>query len=213
MPADWVYRDHVYDDTGALIAAAGTYSNQPFTLTAGVANAQGKVLYDSHNYIKQGVQLTAGAMIPFGSQGRAEAGRATILGYEGILAITPTTWAAGTNIRLGVRVGVFEQDAGTGFFLVDPAYTMFTSSPNLSLNASAWANSRTWVEERRVYRAFSTSNDQALQVLRFRRRCRRRLNPHECFGMFLEINNQAGTTGGVNMEGTLWMRTLVSDEG
>lgn len=213
LPADWVYRDNVFDEAGALVNAGASYSNTEVSIAAGAPATRVQILYDSHNYMKQGVQLAAGAMVPFGSQGRAEGGRATILGYEGMVAMRPSTWAAGSAIRLGFRVGVWEQDADLGLVLVDPVYSMWGNFANTALNASAWANNREWVEERRIYKTFASANDQALFCTYFRRRCRRRLRPHKCFAIWGEVNNAAGTVGGVTTLCTYWLRTLVSDEG
>lgn len=211
MKADWVFRDNVYDESGAQTGALGSYMNLGTTLAPGVGNAFGRILYDSHNHIKSGISTLGGDFRPFGSQGRAEGGQATILATRGHISIRPSAWALGANLVVGFRIGVFEQDAGTGLILVDPTYSMFTSGANISLAASAWANSRQWVWERRFYTTFS--DNAQVYNMNVRIKCRRRLKPNECWALFAEANNQAGTIGSVTSTVTTWLKSLVSDEG
>lgn len=211
VAADWVYRDNVYDDAGATIENLGSYVNTPTALTPGVANALVKSLYDSHNYMKGVVAPSAGTPFVFGSAARAEAHRPLILGVEGQVIIRPSTWALGDNIVLGARVAIFEQDAGNGVALLDPTYTMFNTTPNVSINPANWANDRTWIWERRMYETFL--ENRAVFRLFLRLRFRRRLLPHQALFLYLETNNQGGTTGSVNVQVTPWVRSLVADEG
>jgi len=209
--ADWVYRDHMYDEAGALINSQGTYNNLPTVLAPAPANALGKILYDSKSFMKHAAGSTPFVPLVMAGSARAEGKRAQIMAVQGMISIRPSTWALGSNLVVGIRFGVFEQDPGTGGILVDPSYSMFASFANVALSAANWANDGQWDRERRVYVTFSDNSQVYNHYFFFR--TRRFLKGHECYAVYLEANNQSGTTGSVNSNVTLWLRTLVSDEG
>lgn len=203
--ADWTYRPNLRDAVGALVDNLGTYEPTLTVLTPGVANAQARVLYDSHNYVSNMVQI-AGATVRFPSPARAEGAKARIIMVEGMIVSAPSVWAVGSTFSLGLRFGIFEQDAGVGAFLIDPAYTMWAPSLNIPQNPAYWANDKKWQHERRAVEVFTEN------TVRFDRRFRFRVNrtimPHECYGIYIESQ-----TGSVNLSNQLWFRTLVADEG
>lgn len=213
IPADWVYRADIYDDAAGLVEQNGTYQNPPKTLANGAANAIVGILYDSHNYVEYSERAGLSGQV-IGPAGRAEGQRAHVLAYEGIVVVRPSTWALGSNIVTGVRIGVWDQDPVTGGVLTDPSFSLFNTFAGVGLSVETHANTRRWTEERRMYVGFSDASTPPVFTMRFRKRMRkgRRLLPHECFAMYFESNGQAGTVGSVTCTLTCWMRTLVSDE-
>lgn len=207
VKADWVYRGDIHDETGALVDDGGSYTASQKTLTSGGPQAIAPILYDSHNYVKSGTMIGgAGTIIPMGMAARAEAMRPLIMRVQGVVHVSPSTWALGSAFHLGFRFGVFEQDAQTGLLLIDPAYNMWTAVANVDTAPSRWANDRKWVRETRTAVTFS-DNSQFFNF-RFNFKTKRRLNPNECFAVYTET-----FTGSVNLGLRYFLRTLVADEG
>lgn len=208
---DWVYRDDIYDDTGALIEPGGSYSSLTGNITGGPLSSAVKILYDSSNYIAR--MIGAGGVVPavFGSAGRAEGRKPFIAFTHGTVFLTPSTWAVGNIAALGVRVVKMEQDAVSGQVLVDPNYTMWSRTNIVANNPANYANAQPWYAERRVIRGFQENSAQF--SIRMSARVRASLEPHECLALWLE--NPGGSNPPVNsvslvLTGLYW-RTLVSD--
>lgn len=208
--ADWVYRGNVFDVAGGLIEDLGTYAPQTTTLTAGVGSAFGKVLYDSHNYIKsaQIAQTPNLAEFFMPSAARAEGSRAKILRVQGVIMARPTTWTIGSFIRIGFRFGFFEQDADSGVALVDPLYSMFNAAGLSDQQPARWANDRAWQHERRFLAAFATGNEMTTWTWRFNFPVNRSLRPDQGYFVYIETEGGSAT---LNVQ--RWLRTLVVDEG
>jgi len=206
-----VYRD----DGGALSVAGstvfaaddlGTYTPNFSALTA--TDQAGLILYDSKNYLR--TMTHGGVGGGFGAisgASRAAGKRAAIHMTTGILLVELSSWALSREMRLGLRIGVFEQDPGSGLISVEPGYSMFVNTGDTAVNS--WANAQRrnrW--ERRVYRGFSSSNEGGLITIPVMARGAVRLDDNECWALYLEVED-----GSQNMNITPWLRTLVSDEG
>lgn len=211
--ADWVYRHGGRPEATSVNAndLLGTYDSSIVAHGTGVANAQGHILYDSQNYMRASVRETFGGVLSHVPRAaRAEGRKPSILAVEGIVYWEPDTWALGQLMAIGMRVGVFEQDPGSGNILIDPEYSMWEDAQYVAGSSLStvvdWANNgrgNAW--ERRVHYGFS--DNQAFTVLRVRWRGRRALLPNECFALFTELE---GTS--VNTRVQYWLRTLVADE-
>lgn len=213
VSADWVFRPCLVDVAGAVIDDLGTYDQIVGTLVAGAANANFSVLYDSHNHVAQTMGALAGAPIRSMPQAaRAEASRALIMRVQGVCIYRPTAWAVGSIFSLGFRFGIWEQDAQTGNVLVDPAYSMWASGGAgvNQLRPATWANDRNWQHERRTGATFG-ENNSAYFMQRFNFRVNRRLDPNECYGIWMEADTFFVSS--INLQYQLWFRTLVADEG
>lgn len=214
--ADWVYRantqiaaDNVPDFIGTS-DTYGTYEPVLTTLGPGAVNAIGKWLYDSHNWLRTVAGSQAGPVA--GNQrvsflhraARAEGKKALILGVQGHIFVSPTTWAVGSAFAIGVRIGAFEQDPVQGALSLDANYSLWqvvgTSNP------ADWANSRDWVWETRRDHQFS--DNQSFIRIPIRIRCRKWLMPYQGMGVLMET--EASST---NVVIQCWLRTLVADEG
>lgn len=208
--ADWVYRGDAFDEEGALFDGAGSYSHIAATLPAAPANAIVQILYDSHNFIANAVQLPGNIPLGMSSAGRAEGHRPLIKWVQGQIMIRPSAWALGSLLGIGFRFGIFEQDPEFGAVLLAPGYAMATSGVTQTQAQDAiFANDRQWQHERRFYTAFGDGGHPALWNQRFSFRVNRRLQPHQCYGVYCE--GQGGFS--VTTSLTFWLRTLVSDEG
>lgn len=208
--ADWVFRGNIHDVTGALVEDLGTYVSSTTDLTAGEGNALGKILYDSHNYIKSAI-VSAGApgsSYTFASSARAEGGRARIHRVRGSVFVRPTTWTIGSFFRLGFRFGMFEQDAVAGTILVDPLYNMWLATNATDNAPSRWANDRAWQHERREFKVFATGNETVGWNFRFNFPVNRSLRPDQCYAVYMETIVSSAT-----LQVQRWLSTLVSDEG
>lgn len=203
---DWVYRSNSFDTAGALVDDQGTYADTAQTLATNTSLAA--VLYDSHNYVASTVGQTPadGPRVRVLAPARAEGRKTLISRVEGQMFVRPSTWALGSQMKFGVRFGIFEQDPIVGAFLIDPNYSMFTSGALPVAQAANWANDRKWQLERRWWVEFN-DNNRILQ-LRFRFRVNRNLNPNECYGFYMEN----APTESVTIGSRFWFRTLVADE-
>lgn len=213
VAADWVYRPNLIDLAGALIDDLGSYDHAGGTLVGGPTNANFHILYDSHNYLVQtkGPTLAGvgGQALPMAA--RAEATRPLIMRVQGTMLFKPSAWAVGSIFQLAWRFGIFEQDPQSGSILIDPSYSLWNSG-NAGINQlrpATWANDRNWQHERRYGQAFHDNGAYFMQ--RFNFRVNRRIDPNECYGLFLE--SDIFFVSSVNLLYQLWFRTLVADEG
>lgn len=207
-PADWVYRPDVRDNAGNLYDALGSYTVTAKSLAAGAANAQVGVLYDSFNYMSQGIGATNVAAVTTTRAGRAEGRNPLIHRVEGTVFIIPSGWSAGTFFRMGFRFGRWTQTPDTGALFIDPEYSMYGGAvADAKDTVAQFANDREWQHERRTMEHFT--NDRPLSfVQRFRFRVNRSLNPMQCYALYMESES-----GSVTCNVILYLRTLVSDEG
>lgn len=201
---DWVYRPQLLDDEGNAIDTGGTYDPRESTLTPGLLNSLAKVLYDSHNYVQASV---VGANIPFvmPAPARAEGGNPKILRVQGMVEFRPSAWAIGNAVRLGMRFGIFEQAADGGGFLIPAGYSMYTATSNIMDNPHRWANDGFWQKEIR-YTDYLQSGSSNRWSLYFNFKVNRRLQPHQCYGIYVESG------GDVTLFLRFWFRTFVVDE-
>lgn len=124
---------------------------------------------------------------------------------EGIVYVEPTTWALGSLIAWGFRIGIFEQDPMSGAIGLDPSYSMWATGPGSGdPNPATWANQgRTNIHERRIHYGFS--DNATFTVQKFRVPIGRRLQDHECLAVYFEGENTS-----VDIRTQWWLRTLVT---
>lgn len=215
--ADWVYRGPGVDiDAPGVLTGPDTdlasYHAVQTTFSVGVSNARFLVLYDSHdrlNTLQNYVAGAAAAYVAVGAEARAEGRRARILATEGHIIMVPDTWAIGSTMSYGWRLGAFEQDPDTGLASLDADYSMFVNAAaDPRIGPAKFADTKTWVREHHARRVFSTTNDQAIENIHFRWKGMRTLRANEAWGLYLE-----GQTGVDFRIHATWCRTLVSDEG
>lgn len=218
VKADWVYRG-IIDVPGDSVDEAwwvegdlSSYSNGISTLTTGITNARAWVLYDSTNFLnvlvnQYNTPLGDQSVGVMGRAARAEGSGALILRTQGQILVRPSTWALGSVMLFGMRLGVFEQDPQTGSLLLDPQYTMMNASSSWSTAAAVWANTRDWVWERRFYSTFDSQRPSWFHI-DVNWKGRRRLKPHQCWALYVEAD-----TGSVNTTWRRSLRSLVADEG
>jgi len=205
--ADWVYRSDIFDEAGALLDGKGTYTPRGTAVSAGVANAVGKVLYDSHNR-RSFVTMDAGnvlASLP--APARAEGGRAQMLAVQGQIIVIPSTWSIGSIVNMGFRIVELEADPIDGTASIDAAYTMMAVSAVNAQQCANFANDRDWDWEFRSNRSFETGATMGRWSIPVRFRTRRRLKPNN--GYYLYVENAGSVTTTI----IPWLRTLVVDEG
>lgn len=130
---DWVYNEETY--------AA------PFALGAGQANAQAWPLVYSQNarrvvvWGEQGVepdwldyaQYQSGSASP-------ELSRQRVYAVQGIVHITPQTWALGSAFVLGMRLLHYDMVPSSGRMAAAPDYTMFNPGGAPPVTAAQFAN-------------------------------------------------------------------------
>lgn len=201
---DWVYRPNGLDDVGAVVDPWGSYEGAVKPMGAGIAAATLAILYDSHNYVANAVLANAPSVL-IRAPARAEGGKARILMVEGVLLVTPSTWAAGSSFDLGCRFGIFPQDPSDGALFVDAQYSLWQATSQTD-HPAYWANDRQWQKEARFNETFL--ENRATFRYNFRFPVRRTLRPHECYALYLE-----SATGSVSLNMRTFFRTLVSDEG
>jgi len=220
LKADWVYRGVALypGDTASdawldeSLGLASYFMESPITWTAGTANARFLVLYDSQNRLTQllntfSVAGSFGTVTAVPKAARAEGRNPRILASEGQVVITPSAWALGNVMFFGARLGVFEQDPSSGQVVLNADYHMMGASASIHSQAATWANQPGWVREWYVYRTFHAERVPEY-IFRYRWRGRRVLEPHQCFGLYLESDSTS-----VNMATRPACRTLVADEG
>lgn len=213
-PADWVYRPCLQDAAGAAIDDLGTYDQNVGLLTAGPANANFHVLYDSHNHLVQskGPSLAGATALTMPMAARAEAMRPKIMRVQGVTLVRPTAWTVGSLTMVGFRFGIWEQDPQSGSILIDPAYSMWTGGGAgiNQLRPATWANDRNWQVERRLMVAFG-ENSSGAWTMRWNFTVNRRLDPNEAYGVYMESDSTWATA--TNVQYKHFIRTLVADEG
>lgn len=219
LRADWVYRfdSMSYDAEGDRVpeSGLGTYSGSIIGHSVGIAEAQSHILYDSQNYIAHwaaGGDVNSLALAPIFISGaaRAEGRRPTILAVEGVVFVIGSDWSLGSELSMGMRIGVFEQSVDTGNFVIDPSYSMWGNPVGAAENnVSIWANNgRNNAWERRPFLRYMPGNEKNYIQVFVRWRGRRRLEPSECFGLYTELE-----PGSNACQCQYWLRTLVADEG
>jgi len=220
---DWVYRARgktlldpdAVDLTALEDAQKASYDPVIVTYLGGTANASARILYDSHNHFVELAGEFTGAGDPvataFTRAGRAEGRNAVVYAVEGFVHVVPDTWAIGSRVELGWRLGVFDQEAQTGFVSVDGSYSMWNPPTGVSpFNTPAmYANDTKWVREGRLMKAFASTNTMTdfYVIPRWRSKRGRALKPTECFALYIELSS-----GSVAVRTQAWLRTLVSDE-
>jgi len=205
--ADWVYRPDIFDEAGALLDGKGTYTPRATSVSAGIANAVGKVLYDSHNRRSFATMDAGNVISSLPSYARAEGARAQMLAVKGQIVVVPSTWSAGSIVTLGFRIVELEADPIDGTASIDAAYSMMATSNVNAQQVANFANDRDWDWETRSYRSFETGATMGRWVIPVSFRTRRRLKPNN--GYYLYIEN----AGSVSCSIIPWLRTLVVDEG
>lgn len=204
---DWVYRPNLKDTAGGLFDVLGSYENLAKNLAAGFANPQVAVLYDSSSYMSAvAAQTTTFVALPRAS--RAEGRKPLIHRVQGVVLVTPSTWAAGSRFDVGFRFGRFVQAPDTGGIVFDPEYAMWGSPADAKDSPANYANDTNWQFERRELVTFGTSNDAASWKWSFNFRVNRSLESNQAYALYME---SAG--GSININIQCWFRTLVSDEG
>lgn len=203
-----MYRPNIYLADGSLHDGLGTYKPELTTVTAGLQNAYGGVLYDSKAAMAAPMENLANAAVQgMSAAGRAAGSRARVLRVQGRIYIEPSTWAVGSIVMMGFRIGVFEQDTGSHRMSIDADYTMWTVTTANHTQCATFANmSREHIWETRFMRIFG-SNDVSW-TLPIDVRMKRTLRDNE--GLFIYSE---GETGAVSTKLQFWLRTLVQDEG
>lgn len=209
--ADWVYRGNVWLADGSVGDARGSYHSVSTAVPTGAANASGKILYDSINYLQESVGI-----VPIGAQlhraGRAEGRRPLCHRVQGHVIVQPQTWALGSQLNVAQAIIISAQDANSGAPLVEAAFSLWDSvAGDPQSQPNVYAN---WTGVLHVQRLSTTFSDNA-SFFRFRwnHRVNRRLNSNECLWLYTEASAQSGTSASVNVNIVPWCRTLVSDEG
>lgn len=203
---DWVYRGGEGRDSIADQMGLASY-HPGLNKTINAATSQASILYDSRNYLTQTVSDTVGTRM--GSAARAEGRKARVLRVQGTIATQATTWTLGNTVRLGMRIGIFEQDANAGGISVDPDYRLFQTNAFFGGNAAVFANDRRsnqWTYFPWLH--FATGNETSLRLHRINVAVRGYLEANDCLAFYIE-----NMVGGVNINYWLALRTFVIDEG
>jgi len=213
---DWVYRPNIHSYGTGLggVSTDGTYSSAVGAISSGFQSSIARVLYDSHNWMS--FLGSSGVAQPgvLGAAARAEGKRATMYAVNGVINLVPDTWALGSQIRVGWRILIADQDLPSGLAVLDADYSMWNDPVGAAGTEStaAFRNDHRCLAEGRVFRNFSTSNDQADLRIFPRWRGRWMLQEHQAMYMYLEIEGNSGGGPGVGMRFQMWMRSLVSDD-
>lgn len=207
--ADWVYRGMSYDEEGTPISFVHpTYEPEFLSLPANSSVVMW--LYDSKNFL---LPLAGGTPGPgtFGlpQSARAEGKRARVIGVDLKVYLRVTNWVANARIRMGMRIGIIEQDATDGDGILPANYSMWTSLGQQAQPAM-WANQqRVNMWERRIFQE-NVGTDSTAGFVLVRawvplKRCY--LAANEGLALFMENDNFASTTLVQR-----WCRSLVVDE-
>lgn len=209
VKADWVFRNDLYDVGGNAIDASGSYvPNVSKVLVPGFASGTVFWLYDSYNLDMQSEFAGGGAQpIAKGKWRRSEAANPKILRVSGEMSFTPSVWALGSSYFLGVRFGIFTQDAYTGLALFDQRYNLWgtTNVTEDQQQPARFANDRSWQHQRMTIVRFNDNNATLNWLFNFR--VNRRLRPDEGYGVYVET-----AVGSVNLTVNNRLRTLVADD-
>lgn len=207
--ADWVYRDNVYSSAGPF-ETLGTYTPRGTLIVPGPATAVGKILYDSSDYMTQSTSNITGVNIPVSPASRATGRRAKILAVQGQVMVRPSTWALGSQLAIGFRFAVFEQNPASGSILVAPQYSLWDEQLDVTLNPAVHADID-HAKEMRMWHTFD-AND-AVYPVRFAFRVNRSLRSNQAYAMYVETATGSGDFASVTCVIQPWLRTLVEDEG
>lgn len=209
--ADWVYRPDLFDQIGAQIESLGTYTPVSKTVGKGVENLSNFVLYDSQNRLSGMLNISPVTRDALPRAARAEGRGPLVLGCDGFVDLTTTTWGIGNILHFGLRAVVIEQDPASGFAFIAPTYSMWQQSTFNADQIAIWRNSGNIAHEVRFVRQFSTGAEQQRWMVPFRFRTRRRLKPYQAFMLLVEFADYGlSSVGGVIRP---FIRTLVSDAG
>lgn len=204
MRGDWVYRGPEWRENANTFELSTYHPGRYKTINA--ATSQAAILYDSQNYLSSTVSDSLSAL---NNSARAEGRRARTFRVQGVIVSQATTWTLGNEVRLGMRIGVFDQDANNGGVSVDPDYRIFDTGAFMGSMACVFANmkrSNLWTHYHMLH--FATGNETSLRVTRFNIPARASLGAGECLALYLE-----NLVGGVNLRYWLACRTFVADEG
>lgn len=210
MKADWIYRDNIYGVAGPL-EFLGTYTPRGTTVAAGPTVAAGKILYDSKDYITTAMSPGVGLIAAVSPASRSQGSKAKILRVQGVINYVPSTWALGSQMLIGFRFGIFEQNPSSGNILLPPAYSLWQENVDIMDNPAVYADAP-FSHERRAFTRFS-DNAPAWQA-RFNFPVNRTLMSDQCFAVYIEVADASGgLQAGVTTIIQPWLRTLVVDEG
>lgn len=208
--ADWVFRNDLYDGAGAPIDVNGSYvPDQSKTIAPGFGAAPVFWLYDSYNFTSDIEALGLAGLAAKGRWRRPEASKPLIKRVRGEITFTPSVWALGSSYFMGVRFGIFTQDANNGLVILDPNYNMWgVASPTTvqMQHPSRFANDKSWQHQRMHIERFNDNNSSL--NWRFNFAVNRKLRPDQGYGVYVET-----AVGSVNVQINLRLMTLVSDEG
>lgn len=217
--ADWVYRGPLgipgdpSDNDWYIDQSLSTYTPVAQTVTSGPAGAFGFILYDSTNRLSilANTWDTAagfGTVAALSRAARAEGRKPLCLRVSGQVLIRPSTWAVGSLMYFGMRVGVFEQDPSIGTLLLNADYSMLqTTTQEWSDSPAVMANDRNWVWQRHFFRGFRSDEPAPGIMVDINVPMRRSLKSNECLALYFE-----GASTSVNLSVTRFLRTLVVDE-
>lgn len=213
---DWVFRGYEYDaDTGAVLAAqvasfTGVDRNSgTYTLTTGTPG--GVILVNSMDYLTQGTRnIIGGGATMMGREARPEGRKVHIYAATCELFLQPTTWTAGTDFAVGIRLVICDQNQDSGAMDLPANYTILGASAPQAINTepSLWANGWGNLRERIMRQAFATENDMARFTMRLAWKGKRTLQPHLCLGLFIE--NAGPSIGSTSLRYSVRCKTLVS---
>jgi len=215
--ADWVYRPPVYSYDAEGVPTPedglGTYQSTIIAHAVGTANAQGHILYDSRNFMTHWAAAgtpNSAALAPqfIASTARADSSRrATMLAVQGVVFISGSDWALGSELSIGMRIGVFEQAPENGLLSIDPAYSMWNTPLGVAVGPWTWANgARGNAWERRPFLRYVPGQERNYIVMPVFWRGRRVLQENECFALYTELETSSNSASA-----QYWLRTLVVD--
>jgi len=208
--ADWVYRGLEYDEVGlATGTQVASYCPRQvaYSLAPGPLGEVSWVLYDSANYrhnIVNANAVSGGITLP--NAARPEGRRPVMLAVEGHAFVTPTTWALGSRLFLGMRLVICEQDYTSGGLALPTDYNIMepvalTGNADIATYANGWGNLRT----RFFLQSFDSNDVEWLVHMKWQGRVS--LPPHLCLAMFCQSDANS-----VNCRMTPKFRTLVEED-
>lgn len=193
--ADWVFRNDLFDIAGAPIDQSGSYvPERSKVITPAAVNGTVFWLYDSHNlqnYVEFG---GVGAQpIAKGMWRRSEGRQAKVLRVRGEMSFTPSVWALGSSYFLGVRFGIFQQNADSGLALLPVTYNIWGVAGFQDVDSPArYANDGAWQHQRMTIVRFNDNNATLNWTFNFA--VNRSLRPNMGYGVYIET-----ATGSVNL--------------
>lgn len=212
---DWVYRSRQYLDDGSTTSVSpGGWSPASNTLNSGATNSVALILVDSANFTTKNLTPNAAVAESGFVMGPARVdGRGQLIGaVQGHVFITPSTWAVGNILSVGIRLTIAEQDVDDGIPELDADYAInrpaaaAVPANDLTLFANQQGSLKDWY----VYRQFA--DNSAVIVVSIFWKGKRRLRPEECLFLHLEGNSPFESGGAVNCSVSSHVRTLVARE-